>query len=401
MVARAVHRVCTLCEANCGLTFDVDGDRITSVRPDRDDPFSRGFACPKGIAIAKVHDDPDRLRQPVRRNTRGGFDPVSWDEALEEAAAGLRRTIDRHGRDAVAIYWGNPIIHNHGALMLRSAVVAALGKSNVFGAGSQDVSPRFATSHYLYGSSLVFPVPDIDRTDFFLCIGANPVVSNGSVMTAPDVRRRLRAIRERGGRVVVVDPRRSETAREADEYVPIRPGMDAVFLLAMAAVVLREGAGRAEAIRAATTGWDDVERRLRELDLDACAGASGVPLPAITRLARQFAAAKSVAYSRIGVCNSRFGTLATYATDLLNVVGGLLGAEGGAMFTTPAIDTVRLVSLAGGDGHGRWRTRVRGLPETLGEVPSAAFAEEIETPGEGQVRALLTFAGNPVLSTPN
>jgi anaerobic selenocysteine-containing dehydrogenase len=400
-VARTIHRVCTLCEATCGLSFDVEGERILQVRPDHDDPFSRGFACPKGIAIAKVHDDPDRLRQPMRRTAGGSFEPISWDDALDLAATRLAEVKQRHGRNAVAIYWGNPIIHNHGALMLRTALTRALGTRNTFGAGSQDVSARFATSYYLYGSSLVVPIPDIDRTQYFLCVGANPVVSNGSVMTAPNVRARLRALRARGGKVVVVDPRRSETAREADEHVPIRPGGDAALLLAMAAVIVRERAPGAELL-ADVTGWVDVERRLVELDLEACARASGVPLPTIVRLARELAAAPSgVAYSRIGVCNNRFGTLATYATDLLNVVAGRLGREGGAMFTTPAIDAVRIMRLTGGDGHARWRSRVRGLPETMGEVPSAVLADEIETAGEGQIRALLTFAGNPVLSVPN
>ncbi|MEW6272077.1 MAG: molybdopterin-dependent oxidoreductase, partial [Thermodesulfobacteriota bacterium] len=237
-MTRTVHRVCTLCEATCGLTFEVEGvQRILQVRPDRDDPFSRGFACPKGIAIAKVHDDPDRLRRPVKRNARGVFEPISWDDALDLAASRLAGIKQRHGRNAVAVYWGNPIIHNHGALMLRTALTRALGTRNTFGAASQDVSARFAASFHLYGSSLVVPIPDVDRTQYFLCVGANPVVSNGSVMTAPDVRGRLRAVRARGGKLVVVDPRRTETAREADEHVPIRPGGDAALLLAMTAVL--------------------------------------------------------------------------------------------------------------------------------------------------------------------
>jgi anaerobic selenocysteine-containing dehydrogenase len=399
---RIVHRACTLCEATCGLRFEVEGDRILRVRADEDDPISKGFVCPKGVAIAEVHDDPDRLRQPMRRTAAGRFEPISWQEALPLAAAGLRRVIERGGRNAVAIYWGNPIIHNHGTLVVRRGLNVALGTRNVFGAGSQDVSPRFATSFHLYGSSLSLPVPDVDRTDFFLCVGANPVVSNGSVMTAPDMRGRLRALRARGGRLVVVDPRRTETAAEADEHVAIRPGTDAALLLALAAAIVRGGRASLDVLRAEAGGWDRVEARLRCLDLDACARFTGVPLETITRLARELAERpRAVAYSRVGVCNGRFGTLGTYATDLLNVVAGRLGRVGGAMFPTPAIDVRRLLRLTGEDGHGRWGTRVRGLPETLGEVPSAALAEEIETPGEGQVRGLVTYAGNPVLSAPN
>ena len=399
---RTVHRVCTLCEANCGLSLDVEGDRIVQVRGDHDDPFSQGFVCPKGIAIAKVHEDSDRLRQPVKRNARGEFEPISWPEALELATTGLARVKQQHGKHAVATYWGNPIIHNHGALVLRSAVMKAIGSRNNFGASSQDTSPRFATSYYLYGNSLVVPVPDVDRTHYLLCFGANPVVSNGSVMTAPNIRGRMRAIRERGGKIVMVDPRRTESAREADEHVPIRPGTDAGVLLAMSAVLVREGLAPLERIRAQVAHWDEIERRLRALDLDACAQVSGVPRDTIARLARELASAPSgVAYSRIGVCNGHFGTLGTYATDLLNIVAGRLGEVGGAMFTTPALDASRVLSMTGGDGHARFRSRVRGLPETMGELPSAVFADEIETPGEGQVHALLTFAGNPVLSVPN
>lgn len=401
-MSRTVHRVCTLCEANCGLSFEVEGNRILQVRPDAGDPFSRGFACPKGIAIAKVHDDPDRLRTPVKRNAHGDFEPIGWDEALDLAASGLARVRDAHGAQAVATYFGNPIIHNHGAVMLRSAVMQALGTRNNYGASSQDTSPRFAASYYLYGSALVTPVPDIDRTAYLLCVGANPIVSNGSAMTAPDVKERIRAIRARGGRVVIVDPRRTESVREADEHVPIRPGTDAGLLLGMAAILVGEGLARVEHVRQVASGWDEVERRLRALDLDACARTTGVPLETMFRLARELAAAPSgVAYSRVGVCNGHFGTLATYATDLLNVVAGRLGEVGGIMFPTPALDAVRVLRLTGGDGHGRFRSRVRGLPETIGEMPSAGLADEIETPGDGQVRALLTFAGNPVLSTPN
>ena len=399
---RTVHRVCTLCEANCGLSFDVEGNRIVQVRPDEDDPFSRGFACPKGIAIAKIHDDPDRLRTPVKRNAHGEFEPISWDEAFTLAASGLARVRAAHGAQSVATYFGNPIIHNHGAVMLRSAVMQALGTRNNYGASSQDTSPRFGASYYLYGSALVTPVPDIDRTHYMLCVGANPMVPNGSAMTAPDVKGRMRAIRARGGRIVIVDPRRTESVREADEHVAIRPGTDAGLLLGMAAILVRDGLARVDHVRRIASGWDEVERRLRALDLDACARATGVPPETMFRLAREFAAApSSVAYSRVGVCNGHFGTLATYATDLLNVVAGRLGEVGGIMFPTPALDAVRVLRLTGGDGHARFRSRVRGLPETIGEMPSAGLADEIETPGDGQVRALLTFAGNPVLSIPN
>ena len=397
-----VHRTCHLCEACCGLEFHVEGEKILAVRPDAEDPFSRGYACPKGIAIADVHADPDRLRQPVRRTPSGDFAPVTWEDALAEAGARLGEIRARHGRDALAVYVGNPIVHDYAAALVRAGLLAALGTRNCYSAGSQDTSPRFASSWHLYGSSFATPIPDLERTDFLLCIGANPLVSNGSLLTAPNMRARLRALRARGGRLVVVDPRRTETAREADEHVAILPGGDAALLLGMLRVLLDEARVDRAAVGRLARGFEAVERRVRALEPAALAAAAGVPWDVIARLARAFAdAPSSAAYSRVGVCNSRFGSLATWATDLLNLAAGRLGAPGGAMFTTPAVDPSRLSRLPGFDGHGRFASRVRGLPETLGDLPAACLAEEIETPGPGQVRGFLTYAGNPVLSVPN
>ncbi len=396
-----VFRTCTLCEATCGLRLEVDGDRIVSVRGDDDDVFSHGYVCPKGIAIADVHHDPDRVRTPLRRTSDGRFVPIGWEEALTLVAERLGSLRAAHGADAIAAYMGNPVVHNHGALLVRSGFLKALGTRNSYSAGSQDTSPRFATSYHLYGSSLVVPVPDVDRTDYLLCIGANPLVSNGSFLTAPNVKARLRALRARGGRLVVVDPRRTETAREADEWVPIRPGADAAFLLAMVHVLVADGRVDDAAVDALAEGWGRVRERLDAFAPERVAEFTGVPAATTRRLAQEFADAPTgSAYSRIGVCNNRFGTLATWATDVLNLAAGRLGAVGGAMFPTPPIDVAGLAPYLG-DGHGRWRSRVRGLPETLGDLPAAALAEEIETPGPGQVRGLVVFAGNPVLSVPN
>ena len=261
-MSRTVFRTCSLCEAMCGLTFEVDGQRIVSVGPDHDDVFSHGYICPKGAAIADIHDDPDRLRQPMRRTAGGDFEPISWNEAFALVAARLKEIKTRHGGDAIGFYLGNPAVHNHGALALRNGVIRALGTRNTTSAGSQDTSPRFAASYYLYGSSLANPIPDIDRTDYFLCIGANPRVSQGSLMTAPDVRKRMQAIRSRGGRVVVVDPRKSETAREADEHVAILPGGDAAFLLAMTQVLVADGRVDRANVERLARGWHEIESRL-------------------------------------------------------------------------------------------------------------------------------------------
>lgn len=399
---RTVYRTCTLCEACCGLTFEVDGDRIVSVRPDDDDVLSHGFVCPKGVAIADIHHDPDRLRRPLVRHASGTLEPATWDEAFDVVGRRLDAIRQAHGPDAIAVYMGNPIVHNHGAVMARSGLLKALGTRNCTSAGSQDTSPRFAASHYLYGASLAIPIPDVDRTQYFFCLGANPMISNGSFLSAPNMRGRLRAIQARGGRVVMVDPRRTESAREADEHVAIRPGSDALLLLAMVQVLAARGRVDRAALDRLATGWEPVAAVLAPFTPAAVAPHVGIAAADVERLALEFADAPSaVAYSRVGVCNNAHGTLATWATDLLNLAAGQLGAVGGALFPSPAFDVVALVRMLGGDGHDRWRSRVRGLPETLGDLPATVLAEEMETPGPGQVRALLTYAGNPVLSTPN
>jgi anaerobic selenocysteine-containing dehydrogenase len=401
-MTRTVFHACSLCEAVCGLRFEVDGDRILSVRPDDADAFSAGFACPKGVSIADVHADPDRVRQPMWRTRGGAFEPISWDDAFDLTAARLSETRRCYGGDSVGLYWGNPIGHNHGAALLVPALTAALGTRNRYSAGSQDGNPRVAVSYHLYGSGFSLPVPDVDRTMFFLCIGANPLVSNGSVMTAPNMRARMRSIRDRGGKIVVIDPRRTETARTADEHIPIRPGTDAALLLALTHVIVADGSADCRFLESATSGWHQITARLDEFSPARVEAYTGIPAATITRLAREFAASPaSVAYSRIGVCVGPFATLATWATDLLNVVAGRLGRRGGAMFPTPPIDLVEIGRRTGLEGLGRWYSRVRRLPETMGDLPSATLVDEIETPGDGQIRALITLAGNPVLSAPN
>jgi len=397
-----VLRSCNLCEAGCGLTFEVEDNRIVSVQPDEHDPYSRGYVCPKGMAIADIHHDPDRLRRPVRRGADGRFHDVSWEEAFTEAGARLREIRARHGADAVAVYFGNPLVHNYSAIIMLGSFLNALGSRNRTGAGSQDTSPRFGASYYLYGNTLVMPVPDIDRTDYFLCVGANPAISQGSAMVTPNVRASLRAIRERGGKVVIVDPRFTETAKLADEHVFIRPGGDAAFLLAMVQALIDAGRIDRDAIQQMATGWDETAQRLRAFSPERTERLTGVAASVTRRLADEFAAARrAVAYTRVGTCNNAFGTLASWANDVLNLAAGRLGVEGGAMFPEPGLDGSQFVRLGKMNGHDRWRSRVRGLPETGCDLPASILAEEIETPGNGQVRALVTAAGNPVLSTPN
>jgi anaerobic selenocysteine-containing dehydrogenase len=397
-----VLRSCNLCEAGCGLAIEVEDDRIVSVAPDDDDPHSAGYVCPKGLAIADVHRDPDRLRGPVRRGEDGAFHPISWDEAFALVGSRLREIRARHGADAIAAYFGNPLVHNYSAVIMVGSLLSALGTRNRTSAGSQDTSPRFAASYYLYGNMGVVPVPDLDRTDYLLCIGANPAVSQGSAMVTPNVKARLRAIRARGGKLVTVDPRFSETAKIADEHVFIRPGADAAFLLALLHALV--GAGRVDVakLREAASGWEEIERRLPSFSPESVAATTGIDPAKTRRLAGELAdARRSVVYTRVGTCNNAWGTLATWANDLVNIALGRLGAEGGAMFPEPAMDAAQFLRMADMNGHARWRSRVRGLPETGRDLPASILAEEIETQGPGQVRAMVTVAGNPVLSTPN
>lgn len=399
---RVHHRTCHLCEAMCGVEIKTEGSKILSIRGDEQDPFSRGHICPKALGLKDVHEDPDRLRLPVRR-TSDGWQEISWDAAFEEIA---RRLVDiqrLYGHDSIASYLGNPQVHSFSGLIGGAKFLRTLRSRNRFSATSVDQLPHHFAAFFLFGHQLMIPVPDIDRTDFLLALGANPVVSNGSLMSAPDVAKRLKALRARGGKLIVIDPRRTETAELADQHHFIRPGSDAWLLLALLHVIFEE---RLDAPGRLAPLLDGLER-LRELcqpyTPQRAAAYTGIDAEAIRQLARDFAGAKSaVCYGRMGVSTQSFGALCQWLIQLLNIVTGNLDREGGSMFTQPALDALGLASGFGQKGsYAKRRTRVRGLPEFGSEFPVAALAEEILTPGEGRIRALVTAAGNPVLSTPN
>jgi anaerobic selenocysteine-containing dehydrogenase len=393
---------CPLCEATCGILVDVEGGQVRSVRGDTDDPFSRGYICPKAAALADLHHDPDRIRAPlIREGSR--WREVSWDDALDRAADGLARTRRQYGRDAVAIYYGNPVAHNLGLMTHALPFARALRTKNVYSASSADQLPQMLVALRMFGHLGLIPVPDLERTDFFLVFGANPVVSNGSLMSAPDMGRRLRAIRARGGRVVVVDPRRTETANAADEHVAIRPGTDALLLAAMLHVVFTEGLVNLGRLEGRVTNLEALSALVRGLPPERVARRTGVAPDTTRRLAADFARARRAAcYGRVGLCTQRYGTLASWLAQALNLVTGHLDEEGGMMLTTPAVDVVAILARLGLRGtYDRWRSRARKLPEFGGELPIATLADEIETGASGRVRALVTIAGNPVLSAPN
>ena len=402
MEERTAFRTCPFCEATCGLEVTVRGDTVLKVRGDADDVFSHGFLCPKGVALQDLHEDPDRLRTPLVRDPDGELRPASWDEALGVVADRLPPLLEAHGRDAVAAYIGNPAAHGLAALLYGRALLKALGSRNVYSASTVDQRPKEIAAALMFGTGLTVPIPDVDRTSYLLMLGANPLASNGSLMTAPDMRGRLRALRARGGKLVVVDPRRSRTAEEADEHHPIRPGTDALLLFALVHVLFAEDLARPLAL---ADGVAEVEALAQPFTPEAVAAGTGIAAGEIRRMARELAAAEAAAvYGRIGTTTQEFGTLASWLVDVLNVLTGNLDRPGGAMFPLAAAGQ-RNASGAPGRGRatqlGRWRSRVRGLPESLGELPVAALAEEIGTPGEGQVRALITLAGNPARSTPN
>ncbi len=401
---RTHYRSCNLCEACCGVAVELDGDQIVSVRGDDADPFSRGYICPKATALKDIHEDPNRLRRPLRKRPGSDeYDEIGWDEAYDLVASKLREIRDHHGKDAIAIYQGNPTAHNLSLLTYGQVFLRSLGTRNIYSATSADQLPHMLSSLKMFGNHLMFPIPDIDRTDFFLMLGANPVVSNGSIMTAPGVRRRLKALRARGGKLVVVDPRRTETAQIADQHFFVKPGSDALLLLALLNTIFADGNVDLKHLASCTINEDQVRAIAAEFSPERVAGVVGIAADDIRQLARDFAAAdKAVCYGRFGVSTQRFGAVCSWLINVLNIVTGHFDRPGGAMFTTPAVDLVKASTLAKQDGgFNRWTSRVSGLPEFAGELPVSVLAEEMETPGRGRIRAFITSAGNPVLSIPN
>lgn len=401
---RIQHRACNLCEAICGLTFELSGEpgqeQITRISGDREDPFSRGHVCPKAVALQDLQSDPDRLRQPIRR-TANGWETMSWEAALDYVAEQLHTVRCRYGDDAIATYQGNPNVHNYGCLTHSGHFLGQFKTRNRFSATSVDQSPHQLICYWMYGHQLLVPIPDIDHTDFLLMLGANPLASNGSLMTVPDVANRLKALQQRGGTLVVLDPRNTETARLANVYHPIRPGTDAALLLAMIQVILTENLAKPGRLATFTEGLDQLPSLVEAFTPEAAARVTGVAAEAIRQLARQFAAADTAAcYGRMGVSTQRHGTLCQWAIQILNLLTGNLDRVGGSLCTLPAVDLVKAPNSRPGS-FGRFKSRVSQLPEVNGELPVAVLAEEILTPGQGQVKALVTIAGNPVLSTPN
>ena len=399
-------RACHLCEAICGLIIQVKNAELISIKGDPDDPLSRGHICPKAIALQDIQNDPDRLRRPLRRirqsiskSDNDTWEEIEWEQAFDLVAHTLVDIRAQYGDNAFAVYMGNPSVHNYGILTHQQALFSHLRTQNRYSATSVDQLPQHIVSLALYGHKDLLTVPDIDRTDYFLMIGANPIASNGSIWTVPDVRRRIKDLTARGGKLVVIDPRHTETAQLASEHLGIQPTTDALFLAALLNIIMQEKLHRVDELSLNITGLDKVQAKLADITPERVAATVGIAAEDIERIAREFAAAKrAVCYGRMGVSTQAFGTLNHWLIQLLNLVTANFNAEGGVLFTHPAVNdfaTTRPGKL------GRFKSRVSGKPEFNGELPVTALAEEILTPGDGQIRALFTCAGNPVLSTPN
>ena len=397
-------RICPFCEAACGLELTVSERDVHTVRGDKDDQFSQGYLCPKGVAIQDLDSDPDRLRAPMMRNG-DSWRKATWNEAFDAIDRNLTRISSQHGRDATGLYLGNPVVHNTALTLYVPVLRKALGTRNVFTASSVDQIPKQLAVGLMFGNALSIPIPDIDRSKYLLILGANPLVSNGSLLTAPDIGRRLEQLRQRGGKLVVIDPRRTKTAQAADEHHFIRPGGDACFLLAIVHTLVTENLTSPGRLLPLTNGIERVEELARTFSPEAVSSHCGIDANMIRRIARELAAADSAAvYGRIGTCTQQFGTLASWLVEVIHLLTGNLDRPGGVMFPTAAHGPGNTKGIAGvgrGLRIGRWKSRVRGYPEIFGELPVACLAEEIETPGDGRIRALFTIAGNPLLSAPN
>ena len=392
---------CRICEAACGLVATVDDGVVTKLRPDAEHPLSQGYACPKGIAMVEIQNDPDRVLHPLRRRKDGEFERVSWDEALADIGTRLRDLVEEHGGDCVGWYAGNPSAFSYSHTLWVKGFLDALDTPHYYTAGSQDVNNRFAASALLYGSPVVIPIPDIERTDLLLMIGANPLVSHGSLLSMPRIKDKLGEIKRRGGRVVVVDPRRTETAR-AFEHLPIVPDGDAHLLLSMLQVVFEEGLAERGWLDANVEGAESLAQLVREHTPEVTAVRTGIAPETVRALARDFARATgAAAYGRTGSCLGRFGTLTAFLIDALNAVTGHLDTAGGAVFSDPPIAIDEVADRFGLATYDRRRSRVGGFPDVLGSMPATMMAPEIETPGPGRLRALFVSAGNPVLSVPD
>jgi anaerobic selenocysteine-containing dehydrogenase len=403
MTTETIHRSCPTCEASCGLVMEVDTEakQVISIKGDPDNHRSKGYVCAKSQAFRYIYEDPERLTKPVKK-VDGQWQEIGWEEALSETAERLAAIREQYGKDSIAMYYGNPNGHNFSTQIYTQMFITLLNTERFFSAGSVDQQPKNLSCELLYGNGWVFPIPDIDHTDFFVCMGGNPMVSQGSLMSAPDIGSRLKAIQQRGGKIAVIDPRRTETADVADQHIFIRPGTDAFLLMAFVNELFATHQVKPGRLLDFTDGIEKLEPLSAPFSPSAVAAITGVPAQRLRQLVKEFCAASApVLYGRIGLCTQQFGTLASWLVDVINILTGRLDAKGGAMFPRPATAHNDPAAAPPELGYNRWQSKARGFPEYMSMLPASLMAEEMELQGEHQVRALITVAGNPVLSVPN
>ena len=397
------YRTCNICEAMCGIEIKYQGKEILSIKGDKKDPLSQGHICPKAVALQDFHKDKDRLKAPIKKMANGEWEEISWEEAIDTVVEKIQTIQAKHGKNALGTYLGNPNAHNLGNIIFNPLLLRALGTKNRFSASSVDQLPHHVASNYMFGHGLLIPIPDIDRTQFIMIIGGNPMVSNGSMMTVPNFPRRLRALQERGGKMIVIDPRRTETAKRANEHHFIKPETDALFLAAIINEIIKNDTIALNRFEKKVKGLDILKTAIQDFTAEKAAHITGISAEAIENIAKEMTTAESaICYSRMGASTQLFGGLCQWLTNVLNIITGNFDEAGGAMFTIPAFDHIMASGKKGKPrNYGKYKSRVSGYPFYNGEFPVAALAEEIETEGEGQIKAMLTMAGNPVLSTPN
>ncbi len=392
------YRSCNLCEAVCGIVVEHQEGKIISIKGDKDDPFSKGHICPKAVALQDVYNSPDRLKQPLQK-TKSGWEQISWKDAYQITADKIKEIQAQHGKDSIAFYQGNPSVHNYGTMLFSGNLRKALKTKNNYSATSLDQLPHQYVAQIMFGHPLMIPVPDIDRTDYFLIIGGNPLASNGSMMTAPGVAGRIKAIQKRGGKVVVVDPRKTETAKKADQHIFIKPVADVYLLLALINQVFVQKGIDLKSAKNYCVNLDEIERICKDYSTEKVSEFTGVDSSIITTLASEFMNANTaVCYGRMGVSVQEYGTICQWLINVLNIITGNLDSPGGHMFPNPAVQVRRGKNRT---MKPRWYSRVSKKPEFMSELPTTVLAEEITTEGKGKIRGLIVSAGNPVVSSPN
>jgi len=399
-MSKKVHyRTCHLCEAMCGLRIETEGDQVLKIEGDKEDVYSKGHICPKGVALQDIHNDPDRLKYPMRRKGNE-WERISWAEAFDEVETKLNAIRDKYGTDALGLYMGNPGVHNTGTGLFFFDFAKALGTKNRFASHSLDQLPQMFVNGEMFGHQAMFPVPDLERTSYFLALGANPLVSNGSIMSTPDIQGKLKSLQARGGKFVVIDPRRTRSAKLADEHYFIRPGTDVLFLLAFAHILFEQELLRVEKVKSFTDGIQTMRELTQAYSPELVAPLIGIEASVIRQIVQDFCATeRAICYGRLGVSVQEYGSLCHWLINSINILTGNIDKAGGVMFPLPAMDFVKLLKHEA--KAFRWKSRVRGLPEVASDLPSTVMAEEMLTPGEGQIKAMITLAGNPLLSAPN